>query len=86
MKKLKLEIDELRVESFTTAGRRARPGTVHGHDTQGAATCACDPGATVGTLLSCVGCTTYDYTQGGGDSCDYCMGILSASPQYCPCC
>jgi hypothetical protein len=44
MKKLKLEIETLRVESFETASSVHTRGTVNGHDaTQVADTCDCDP-------------------------------------------
>jgi|GEM_PF-2782953 len=32
MKKLTLKLDDLAVETFSTAGTRARPGTVHGYN------------------------------------------------------
>lgn len=35
--------------------------------------------------LSCDGCTTYDYTQFGGDTCDWCMSRESESPARCRC-
>ncbi len=35
--------------------------------------------------LSCVGCTTFDYTQQGGDTCSFCMSRESDSPARCRC-
>lgn len=35
--------------------------------------------------LSCVGCTTYDYTQQGGDTCSFCLSRESDSPERCRC-
>jgi hypothetical protein len=119
MKKLKLEVEELAVESFATDGGAAMSGTVEAYGTFGGNTCGpenscgpqtcppamcvidtdypgCNGGGSVGCgtgtgctnpsgVMSCVGCTSYDYTNQGGDSCDFCMGIYTASPQYCPC-
>src|ERR1044072_3382600 len=123
MKKLKLEIDTLVVESFATDAIVDGMGTVRGHgpnDTapgrntcgpeascgpntcgdlqcvfetdnyycaSGAGTCVgCGTGTGTGPSgqMSCVGCTTYDYTAGGGDSCDFCMSFYTDSPQRCP--
>jgi hypothetical protein len=118
MKKLKLEIEELAVESFATAEGTAEPGTVRAYATEMGRTCGFDntcgpetcgdmhcildsqnmnlcgtggcPGPTntcppPSGQMSCVGCTTYDYTQLGGDSCDYCLSFYTDSPQHCPC-
>ena len=125
MKKLRLEIDALAVESFATDETLEAAGTVRGHGPNDTApanyTCgaegSCGPytcgdlrcvietdnyhcGIGTGTAatacggcgttnpsgqMSCVGCTTYDYTAGGGDSCDFCMSFYTDSPQRCPC-
>ena len=128
MKKLRLEIDALAVESFATAETPEAAGTVRGHgpndtapanytcgaelscgpytcgaafcvkDTDnyhcgtGAVTCmGCGTGGGCGTgtgpsgQMSCIGCRTYDFTAGGGDSCDFCLSRYTDSPQYCPC-
>lgn len=118
MKKLKLRMDDLAVESFTTADAGWLRGTVAAHNTLGGESCgaentcgpqtcgavycvkdtvdplACGGGSggcgTAGCpgptgALSCQGCTTYDYTQQGGDTCDWCMSRESDSPQRCRC-
>jgi hypothetical protein len=55
-KKLRLDVDELRVEAFATAAGAAKHGTVHGHgDTISCYMSWCEP--------SCNECT------GGGNSC-----------------
>ncbi len=86
MKKLKLEIDALKVESFESGGARERGGTVRGH---GPATAVCDsvricnltvvgsePGASCG--LECTGTCGNTYGDCCGASgqftCDYCYG------------
>ena len=46
MKKLRLEIEELAVESFATAEREMRTGTVRAYITEFGGTC--DPGVTCG--------------------------------------
>ncbi|HEU0300010.1 MAG TPA: hypothetical protein VFR37_11160 [Longimicrobium sp.] len=60
MKKLKLQIDDLAVETFQTAGAQGDEGTVVGHATQGNKH-TCDP--QVGT---CFGYTCYETC---GDTC-----------------
>ena len=117
MGKLRLEIEQLAVESFTTASKTSELGTVHGYGTFRGSTCGpeytCGP-QTCGDLhcvietefpcgdsagcpaptnpcpppsgqLSCVGCTTYDYTNQGGDSCNLCLSFYTDSPERCPC-
>lgn len=124
MKKLKLQMEDLAVESFTTSARGELRGTVEAHNTYRGNTCgaeytcgpqtclpaycvietgdplACDasgacqtntcpPGTNTcptGGALSCVDCTTYDYTVNPGhDTCDACMSFGSDAPQRCPC-
>lgn len=119
MKKLRLQMDDLAVESFTTSNAGGGRGTVEGHNTLGGDSCgaentcgpqtcgavycvrdtvdplACGGGGSGGCtsvgcpgptgMLSCAGCTTYDYTQAGGDTCDYCASRESDSPQRCRC-
>lgn len=119
MRKLRLEIDELAVESFATVSGLGQAGTVDAFGTQFGNTCGavrtCGPqtcgqlvcvldtdgcgGGTVGCTagcptpecpqsgqMSCVGCTTFNYTANGADdSCGVCMSFESDSPQRCPC-
>lgn len=119
MKKLKLVIEDLAVESFTTADGTAPRGTVQAHATEMGPTCdldqtcgpetcggaycilhtqnmnicgggtggctatTCPPGSNV---MSCAGCTTYDYTvNAADDSCGLCASFESESPQRCRC-
>ena len=119
MKKLKLDVDELAVESFATVAGLSQTGTVEAFHTQFGNTCGaeatCGPqtcgqvaceldthgcgGASAGCSvgcptagcpptgqMSCVGCTTFNYTvNGADDSCGHCMSFESDSPQRCPC-
>lgn len=124
MKKLKLQVDQLAVESFTTSAPAMPRGTVEAHGTFidntcgpertcGPQTCgdlycvigtdpincgpsgaSCPPPCPVPTIngcptngqLSCVGCTTQDYTvDPGDDTCGFCMSFGSDAPQRCPC-
>jgi hypothetical protein len=127
MKKLKLELDALNVESFVTHARVAHQGTVEAHATFRGNTCGaentcgpqtcpplycaietdnpcttpcpvisvgCPPGSAgcpsagcpVSGQLSCVGCTTFDYTANvADDTCGLCQSFGSDLPQRCPC-
>jgi len=119
MKKLRLEVDELAVESFATVAGMGQAGTVEAFGTQFGNTCGavrtCGPqtcgdlicvldtngcgggsagcsvgcptvGCPVSGQLSCVGCTTYDYTANAADdSCGFCQSFGSDVPQRCPC-
>lgn len=125
MKKLRLKMEDLAVESFTTADAAPARGTVDAHNntfrgntcgaeftcgpqtcppaycviqtdplqcggTLGCPTPACPPataaGCPTGGQLSCVGCTTQDYTVDlGDDTCGFCMSFGSDAPQRCPC-
>jgi hypothetical protein len=91
MKKLKLELEQLTVDSFDTATPEANRGTVMGE--QGPCTCP--------TACSCPGCPTCDNTcnqPSCGDTCyntcypcgtDYgytCDYSLSRDPFACQCC
>ena len=63
MQKLKLEMDDLRVESFTTAASENDRGTVDGHDaTRLADSCTCGSGPpSDGCTIGCAtaaDCTT----------------------------
>ncbi|HEU4884528.1 MAG TPA: hypothetical protein VFT45_19895 [Longimicrobium sp.] len=71
MKKLRLHIDDLRVDSFETDATRGERGTVHAH-----VSCRCTnaQGATCGGGASC----------NGGQTCDTdCSGITYVDS--CPC-
>ena len=123
MKKLRLEVEELAVESFTTSSHPRAAGTVEAYGTLRGSTCgavntcgpqtcgdmycvietgdplACGGGTgTCGTggasaacatnngALSCVGCTTQDYTVNlADDTCGLCQSFGSDIPQRCPC-
>lgn len=68
MRKLKLDLDDLEVESFTTSPKEARGGTVVGYETRIA--CGVE---TVDYPKSCDGvCTSY-----------YCTDEDSCSPTWC---
>jgi hypothetical protein len=78
MKKLRMDVDALRVESFATAARGARTGTVRGAEatelcSQGPVTChpTYDP------------CDTCDTSCAGGPLCDC---APSGCPQVTVCC
>jgi len=60
MKKIKLDLDRLDVESFAVVAERGKDGTVHGHATPG-----CTPAGQCNTLFSC-----YEYTCNGEVSCN----------------
>ena len=94
MKKLKLDLAELSVESFTTSSSASGQGTVEGHSTFGGDSCdaqyTCGP-QTCGPAYcgldtfnpDCSGPTTGSLA---GDSCDYvCQTIWTDSPHECPC-
>ncbi|HEX5725116.1 MAG TPA: hypothetical protein VFX98_06600 [Longimicrobiaceae bacterium] len=69
MKKLALKLDDLRVETFTTAGPPAARGTVAGH---------------YGTTHTQIGASCEPTCQGscGGDTCDYtCSGFRTFGPE-----
>jgi hypothetical protein len=51
MKKIKLELDRLDVESFAVTPARGERGTVRGHDTVG-----CTPAGACETLFTCYSC------------------------------
>jgi hypothetical protein len=123
MRKLKLELEELAVESFVTSSPPRPEGTVEAYGTFRGSTCdavnTCGPhtcgdlycvletdspdcggggtlncgtaNCTVGCAtnngaLSCVGCTTYDYTVNlADDTCGFCQSFGSDVPQRCPC-
>ncbi|HEU0301639.1 MAG TPA: hypothetical protein VFR37_19445 [Longimicrobium sp.] len=73
MKKLALRLDDLEVDTFTTAERTGGKGTVRGHygatHTQGGETC----------WASCFGTC-------GGDTCDYtCPGYATTPGGIYPC-
>lgn len=93
MKKLKLEIDALRVETFEPADGAGERGTVRGHlsayyelcnpgDTW-QASCTCEPTCNAATCYNCgsAGCASAACT-GGGATCtgNCCLQPFSAGP------
>jgi hypothetical protein len=73
MRKLKLKLDELKVDSFTTTTSRGTPGTVHGRGGQTPEPVTIDDGM---TNTTCIGPT---YCCGAtGPSIPVCIG-----PTYC---
>ncbi|HEU0298427.1 MAG TPA: hypothetical protein VFR37_03215 [Longimicrobium sp.] len=77
MAKLRLNLDQLTVDSFGTSTRAAPKGTVFGEQ------CTCQ------TACTCPGCNTCDNTYcnqntcGGGYTCDW---SISVNPWICDCC
>lgn len=95
MKKIKLDLAELSVESFTVFSSAPGGGTVNGHNnTYAGASCdpqvaSCGPQTcgdfycAIDTLNpDCSGTTTGTV---GADSCDECLTIWTDSPRECPC-
>ncbi|HSU13181.1 hypothetical protein [Longimicrobium sp.] len=78
MKKMRLQMDELRVESFTTGSPRVERGTVQGHDS-GAPGDARIQDPVDGSANEL--CTSPSYLE----TCILytCGGCDSADPQYC---
>ena len=81
MEKLRLDLDDLAVDSFATVGAREARGTVLGREkTDEYDTCAasCDPCATCdtscagGPVCACApsGCVSCETSCGGGPHCD----------------
>lgn len=67
MKKLKLSLELLCVDSFQTAGEQQGRGTVQGHDgTRYADTCGCGPRPSDGCSIGCPATFTCDGTEGPG--------------------
>jgi hypothetical protein len=98
MKKFKLELDDLRIDSFSTTPARQEKGTVFGEQCTCYTNCTC-PGCPTcdascnGTCnASCNGCGGTDYYScggtcdgscGGGYSCDYtCEGFITYGRGY----
>jgi hypothetical protein len=84
MKKLRLELEQLTVDSFDTVPLAAKRGTVVGEEQE----CTC-PTACY-TNCTCPGCPTCDHTcyqtcnaTCDGETCDF---SISATPFYCVCC
>jgi len=79
MKKLKLDLEAVAVESFdVTAGEREEKGTVHGHITIAASceeTACCSPNATCEYTNTYCECATNEYTCRGQATCVFsCFG------------
>jgi hypothetical protein len=74
MQKLKLKLDDLRVDSFDTIAAGEKKGTVFGEQ------CTCQ------TVCTCPGCATCDASC---NSCPSCPGFVSCDagtcPTACPC-
>jgi hypothetical protein len=93
MKKLRLDLAKLSVESFALSAPAPARGTVKGHGTFAGDTCG--PEATCGPQTCgpayCVLDTDNPQCSGGtggsvmGDSCDECLSVYTDSPQQCPC-
>jgi hypothetical protein len=68
MRKIKLDLEGLSVESFDTAAARRDEGTVVAHEVTANARCASDDCGTVdsGSCSSVLGTCTACYTQSGG--------------------
>jgi len=62
MKKLRLEIDEIRVETFEVAEEMLERGTVHGRQPTVDATCSCDCSGDGICGSEDVRCTGYQYS------------------------
>ncbi|HVG43307.1 MAG TPA: pinensin family lanthipeptide [Longimicrobium sp.] len=80
MRKLRLDIDSLKVESFTAELSPKKSGTVHGRETNGMQTC--DLLQTCNFADTCYGCS--------GDFCTgYCTGLgtgcYTDNPRYFAC-
>lgn len=94
MKKIRLDLSKLAVESFTASSFLAGQGTVKGHATFGGYSCdaqenTCGP-QTCGDFYcaidtenpDCSGTTTGTLRA---DSCDECLTVWTNSPRECPC-
>jgi hypothetical protein len=85
MKKIKLDLSDLRIESFDTAGASSEEGTVFGQVCTGQSWCTEDDGCTVTP-----GCRGHSGTcpSAGETLCDYCNDPTSActNPTHIPDC
>jgi hypothetical protein len=72
MAKLKLNLDQLTVDSFDTAAAAEEKGTVFGEQ------CTCY------TNCTCPGCPTCDHTYCGQHTCDNCLDTYNDCTFY-PC-
>jgi hypothetical protein len=74
MNKLKLDLEELKVESFDTDGPRALLGTVHAHAPETYVSCPTVPQ-----------CQTYWSCEGNPSACDYLCSATNDPPLSCSC-
>jgi hypothetical protein len=94
MKKIRLDLSKLTVESFTASSSVPGRGTVEAHATFGGDSCdpqvnSCGP-QTCGDFYCAIDTLNPDCsgTTGGtvhADSCDECLTIWTDSPRQCPC-
>lgn len=92
MKKIRLDLAKLSVESFSVSSSVPGRGTVKGHLTEGGGTCdaqaSCGPQTCVYYCVIatenplCSGATTGSVAA---DSCDECLSVWTYSPLQCPC-
>ena len=86
MPKMKLSLEDLQVDSFATAARHPRVGTVRGHEDQGTAATVCwglCGETTTGNPSAWGGCDTGTCTQGPGETC-YDVCVFSMGIDVCP--
>lgn len=62
MRKLRLEIEEIQVESFEVADDLREPGTVHGHQPTVGDTCSCECSADGACSLIDDTCSGHQYS------------------------
>lgn len=91
MKKLKLSLDGLQVQSFTTAIGAPNRGTVHGEQQCTCYTCTCPNCETCGAScpntcgLSCQTCDAFCRTGEQYESCNYASCDFTCATIYCAC-
>jgi hypothetical protein len=79
MKKLRLNLDQLTVDSFDTAAAVVQRGTVRGEEQ-----CTCPTACN--TNCTCPGCPTCDYTACGQESCNgSCFASCNGSCYFTEC-
>jgi hypothetical protein len=92
MKKLKLDLNELKVESFETSKQSIRKGTVNGHATVPVGFCADQSYHTYCPTSACLQCSgeltncnqnTCDYTECNQNTCDTCYNTCDGYGPTC---